>query len=457
MKKIKLVCVAFTSTIVFNAHASPNIPPPPQRVALMFTGATLHTVTGESIVNGRMLVEWGRIVAIGTSAAVDQNVNATVINLAGKHIYPGLIAANTALGLVEVQAVRATVDSAEAGLLNPNTRALVAVNADSELIPVTRANGVLAALAVPRPGVSSLIAGTSALLQLDGWTWEDMGIVSDVGLHVALPSMRNNAALFPNLPASRLAEMEVMTQQRLKTLEDAFDMAKAYARAKAADANLPKDVRWEAMLNVVMPGAKQRPVFISAEELPQIRYAINFATRFNVKVVIVGGQDAWRIAPLLREANIAVVIGGVHRLPLRRGDDTDTVFRLAANSHAAGVKFAIARSGSNFDAAMERSLPFEAATAVAYGLPRLEAIKAITINAAEIVGAADKLGSLEVGKLTNFFVTDGDPLDIRTKVERIYIQGRAIPLEDKQTRLNDKYEQKYQQLENEKNAKGEKK
>jgi imidazolonepropionase-like amidohydrolase len=446
MKNIKLVCLVMTSAAAINANASPNIPPPAQREAILFTGATLHTVTGESIVNGRMLVERGRIVAIGSAATVADKVNATVINLAGKHVYPGLIASNSALGLVEVQAVRATVDSAETGLLNPNTRALVAVNADSELIPVARANGVLAALAAPRPGVSSLIAGTSALLQLDGWTWEDMGLIADVGLHVALPSMRTNAALFPNLTAARLDEIDRMTQQRLKTLEDAFEMASAYAKAKAADANLAKDVRWEAMLNVVTPSAKQRPVFINAEELPQIRYAINFATRFNVKVIIVGGQDAWRIAPLLREANIPVIIGGVHRLPLRRGEDADTPFRLAAKLHEAGVKFAIARSGSNFDAAMERSLPFEAATAVAYGLARSEAIKAITISAAEILGAADKLGSLDVGKLANFFVTDGDPLDIRTKVERIYIQGRDVPLEDKQTRLNNKYEQKYQQL-----------
>jgi imidazolonepropionase-like amidohydrolase len=446
MKMTLFTWPALAATAILNAHATPNIPPPQQSTPLMFVGATLHTVTGESIVNGRMLVERGRVTAIGNQASLPDRPNAVVINLAGKHIYPGLIAANTTLGLVEVQSVRATVDSAETGVLNPNARAIVAVNADSELIPVARANGVLAALAAPRPGVSSLIAGTSALLQLDGWTFEDMGVMADVGLHVALPSMRTNAALFPTLPAARLDDMQRMTQQRLKSLEDAFEMAQAYAKAKAADANLPKDVRWEAMLNVVTPGASQRPVFIHAEELPQIRYAINFATRFNVKVIITGGQDAWRIAALLREANIPVIIGGVHRLPLRRGEDTDTPFRLAAKLYEAGVKFAIARSGSNFDAAMERSLPFEAATAMAHGLPRIEAIKAITIYPAQILGAADKLGSLDVGKLANFFVTDGDPLDIRTKVERIYIQGRDIPLADKQTRLNDKYEQKYQQL-----------
>lgn len=436
-------------TLLFGAgmaHASPNIPPPPQTQAIMVTGATLHTVTGDTIVNGRMLVDKGRITAIGTASSVPDQAGARVLNFAGKHIYPGLIAANTTLGLVEVQAVRATVDSAEAGAINPNARALVAINADSELFPVARANGVLAALSVPKPGAAGLITGTSALVALDGWTWEDMGISPEVGLHINLPSLRLNAALFPTLPAARLEEMQRLTAQRLKTLEDAFESAAAYSRARTNEPNLAKDARWEAMLPVLAGNANQRPVFVQAEELPQIRYALNFAERFNLKLVIVGGADAWRIAPLLRSRNVPVIIGGVHRLPQRRGEDTDTPFRLAAQLHAAGVRFAIARSGSNFDAAMERSLPYEAATAAAHGLPRAEALKAITIYPAEILGAADKIGSLARGKHANFFVSDGDPLDIKSRVERIFIQGRDIPLEDKQTRLNEKYEQKYRQL-----------
>ena len=436
-------------TLLFGAgmaHASPNIPPPPQTQAIMVTGATLHTVTGDTIVNGRMLVDKGRIVAIGTASSVPDQAGARILNFAGKHIYPGLIAANTTLGLVEVQAVRATVDSAEAGAINPNARALVAINADSELFPVARANGVLAALSVPKPGTAGLITGTSALVALDGWTWEDMGISPEVGLHINLPSLRLNAALFPTLPAARLEEMQRLTAQRLKTLEDAFESAAAYSRARTNEPNLAKDARWEAMLPVLAGNANQRPVFVQAEELPQIRYALNFAERFNLKLVIVGGADAWRIAPLLRSRNVPVIIGGVHRLPQRRGEDTDTPFRLAAQLHAAGVRFAIARSGSNFDAAMERSLPYEAATAAAHGLPRAEALKAITIYPAEILGAADKIGSLARGKHANFFVSDGDPLDIKSRVERIFIQGRDIPLEDKQTRLNEKYEQKYRQL-----------
>jgi imidazolonepropionase-like amidohydrolase len=441
-----LSLLGFLST---NTYAVPNVPPAAQQEALMITGATLHTVSGESIPNGRMLVEKGRILAIGTAASVPDRASARVLNLAGKQIYPGFVAANTTLGLVEVQAVRATVDSAEVGALNPNARALVAVNADSELFPVARANGVLAALSVPRPGAASLISGTSALLQLDGWTWEEMGIRADVALHVALPAMRLNPAQFPNAPPARIEEMQRLTAQRLKTLEDAFATAQAYARARAADPATPYDSRWEAMRAVVTTGnadKPQRPVFIQADELPQIRYALTLAEKFNLRIVIVGGADAWRIAPLLKAQNVAVIIGGVHRLPLRRGEDVDTPFRLAAALHEAGVRFAIARGGSNFDAAMERSLPYEAATAAAHGLPAKEALKAITLYPAEILGAANELGSLDVGKRANFFVADGDPLDIRTNIEAIYIEGRNIALEDKQTRLTKKYEEKYRQL-----------
>ena len=446
MKPLNVLMLGLAILVAQTASATQNIPPPPQKQALMITGATLHTVTGETIPNGRMLVDKGRIVAIGAATTVPDQPGALVVSLPGKHIYPGLIAANTSLGLVEVQSVRATVDTAEVGAINPNSRALVAVNADSELLPVARANGVLAALAAPRASAATLIAGTSAVIQLEGWTWEEMGIKADVGLHVMLPSMRSNVALFPNIPAARMEEMQRLTNQRLKALEEAFESANAYIKSRRADATSPFDTRWEAMRGVLATGAAQLPVFVHADELPQIRFALTLAERYQLKLVIVGGQDALHLAPLLRERRVPVIIAGVHRLPLRRGDDTDAPFHLAAALHKAGVTFAIARSGTTFDAAMERSLPYEAATAVAHGLAAAEALKAITIYPAQILGVADKLGSLERGKLASFFVADGDPLDIRTSVERIYIQGREIALEDKQTRLNKKYEQKYQQL-----------
>lgn len=428
------------------AHAVPNIPPPAQSQPIVITGATLHTVSGASIANGKMVLDKGRIVAVGAANEIADVPNAKVINLAGKHVYPGFISAHSALGLVEVQAVRATVDTAEAGAINPNSRAVVAVNADSELIPVTRANGVLAAHTVPQAGATGLIAGTSALIQLDGWNWEEMGIQREVGLFVALPSMRGNAALASlaaNLTPQQLEEMQRINTRRLRALEEAFDAAAAYAKAKASGEAIAIDTRWEAMLPVV---SGKRTVFVEAEELPQIRYALAFAERYNLKIVITGGQDAWRVAALLKERNVPVIIGGVHRLPIRRGEDVDAPFKLATQLHETGVRFAIARGGSSFDAAMDRSLPFEAGTAVAHGLPRAEAIKAISLYPAQILGVDDKLGSLERGKHATFFVSDGDPLDIRSNVEKIFVQGRELPLEDKQTRLQKKYEEKYRQL-----------
>lgn len=442
---LSLAASALAGLVSLSAQATPNTPPAAQSKPVLLTGATLHTVSGATIANGRMLLEGGRITAIGTAAAIPDNATATVIAMPGKHIYPGLIAANTALGLVEVEAVRATIDTAETGAVNPNSRALVAVNADSELIPVARANGVLTALSVPRASPIALIVGTSALLQLDGWTWEEMGLVPEVGLHVTLPSMRLNAALYPNLAPARLEDMQRMVNQRLRVLEDALEAARAYANTRTADPKTPIDSRWESM-RPVFAANKQRPVFVAANELPQIRYAIGLAERMGLKLVIVGGLDAALIAEVLRERQIPVIIAGVHRLPMRRGDDTNAPFRLAARLSEAGVRFCIARSGSEFDAATERSLPFEAATAVAHGLPADEALRAITLYPAQILGVADRLGSLETGKLASFFVTDGDPLDIRTHVERVFIQGRELELSDRQTKLNQKYEQKYLQL-----------
>jgi len=443
MKRAQSGALLTLATSATLASATPNIPPPPQREPIMITNAVLHTVSGPVINNGRMLIENGRIVAIGEAAAVPDRTGAKVISLGGKRAYPGLIVANSSLGLAEIQAVKSTLDTTEVGALNPNVRALVAVNPDSELLPVARANGVLAALTVPRASPTGLIAGTSALIQLDGWTWEDMGLIPEVGLHVTLPTMRFNPALFPTLMQSRLDEMQRLTTQRLKSLDDALEAAAAYVKAKAADANAPVDTRWEAMRSVL---AGQRPMFVRADELPQIRYALALAERYSLKLVIIGGMDAWRITDLLRERNVPVIIAGIQRLPMRRGDDVDSVYRLAGQLAKAGVKFAIARSGSEFDAATDRTLPYEAAAAAAHGLSRDEALKAITLYPAQILGAADKLGSLETGKLATFFVADGDPLDIRTNIERIFIQGREIELSDRQTKLNDKYQQKYLQL-----------
>jgi len=439
------LCFIVLATAAFCAHAADHVPPAPQKTPLLITNATLHPVSSPVIEGGRLLIDRGRIVAL---ASPGQALPATatppqVIDLGGRHVYPGFIAANSALGLVEVSAVPVTVDTTETGPINPNARALVALNADSELVPVARSNGVLAALAVPAAAGAGGIAGTSAVIQLDGWNWEEMALVPEAALHVRLPNMRlNNALLGPEL--EHLGDdLRRAAANRLREIEQAFDAAAAYSRARAATPEMPRDARWEAMLPV-MRG--ERPVFVQASDLAQIRQALALAEKHALKLVIVGGADAWRVAGLLRERNVPVVIASVHTRPLRIDDGVDEAFRLAAKLHAAGVRFAIARGGSAGSAANDRNLPYEAASAAAHGLPREEALKAITLYPAQILGVEKQLGALAPGLLANFIVTDGDPLETPTQVQRIFIQGREVDVSNRQTRLAEKYRQRYEQL-----------
>ena len=318
--------------------ANNNIPAPAQSQTIMLRGATIHTVSGTTIANGALVFSDGKITALGNAGDITLPAGAREINLTGKHIYPGLISGNSALGLVETQSVRATVDTLEIGAINPNMRALVAINADSELLPVTRANGVLTALAVPAPDrggmTSGLIAGTSALIALDGWNWQQMSLLNEAGLHVFLPSLRFSPSLFPNMPPKRLEDLQKLNEGQLKTLENAFESAAAYIKAKNADASHATDTRWESMREVL--GGK-RTVFIHADELQQLRYALNFGQRFKLKIAIIGGMDAPLLAPLLKQQNVPVIIAGTHRLPMRRGDSFDAPYRVAAQLHEAGV------------------------------------------------------------------------------------------------------------------------
>lgn len=436
---MKQFLVATLIAATFAAQATPNTPPPPLREPLLLRNATVHPVSGPVIANGSLLIEAGRIRAIG-GAELAAPAGARTVDLGGRHVYPGMVAANTSLGLAEIRSVNATMDSTETGALNPNARALVAFNADSELLPVTRGGGVLTALSVPDAGRLGLIAGTSALLQLEGWNWQDMALAPEVGLHIAVPRLRLNSALFPNQPEARLAEMRRSTEARLKLLDDSFEQAKAYALARTADPAAPVDTRWEAMRPVLptTPGATPaRAVFMHADDLAQIRFALDFASRHGLKLVIVGGADAWRVADTLRERQVPVVITGLLRLPMRRDDPPDALFSLPAKLAAAGVRYCIADGGR--DSTNARNLPFEAAHARAFGLSDDEALKAVTLYPAQILGVADRLGSLEVGKLATLFVADGDPLEPSTRIERVFIQGREVELSDRQTSLRDKY------------------
>jgi imidazolonepropionase-like amidohydrolase len=402
---------------------------------MAIVGATVHPVSGELIISGTVLVRNGKIVAIGTDVQVPDD--AITVEAAGKHVYPGMFDAYTDMGLVEVNAVRASVDQQETGSINPNVKSWVSVNPDSEIIPVTRSNGVLLALSAPSGG---LMSGQSAVLQLDGWTWEDLAVRTGVGLHVNWPRMS------PSIDWETEESAKEQIESRDKALDElrkTFADARAYETARRADeSEHPSDLRWEAMLPVLHG---DRPLIVNADDIQQIQAAVAFAEQQKVKLIIYGGYDAPHCAELLKKHDVAVIIGGVYRLPQRRSEPYDTPFTVPARLHAAGVRFCISGSG-RFGASNVRNLPYHAAMAVAFGLPHEEALKAITVYPAEILGVAKRVGTLARGRDATFIITDGDPLETTTQVEAAYIQGREVDLNNRHKRLWKKYEEKYRRL-----------
>jgi imidazolonepropionase-like amidohydrolase len=432
MLRTFFVTALFAAT---TASAHDIIPAAAQTGPVVIRGATVHPISGEAIANGRVRFEQGKLIAVGGDDV--SLAGAQVVDAAGKHVYPGLIAANSVLGLVEIGAVRATVDVAEVGLNAANVRAEVAVNPDSDLIPVTRSNGVLLALSAPQAGGNGVIAGTSALLQLEGWTWEEMTVKAPVGLHVTWPSR-----FIPAGFTTEAAEaMRKAANDKRDALTRAFEEAQAYATA-AERRDAATDLRLAAMQPFLDAG---KPVFLHADDAQSIDDALAFALKFTLNAVIVGGAEAWRVTDRLRAQNVPVILGGTHVLPLRRADPIDAIYANAGKLAAAGVRFALATPGDGFDTSNLRNLPYQAASAAAYGLGKDEALRAITLYPAQILGVADRVGSLEVGKDATLFVSDGDPMDARSNVERAWIGGREIDLSNRQSRLYEKYKQKYPQ------------
>jgi imidazolonepropionase-like amidohydrolase len=412
---------------------SRQVPAPAQSETVVLMAATIHPVTGPVIDNGYLIFDKGVITAMGEGNA--PNVpNAVKHNASGMHVYPGLISAYSNVGLIEVDAVDVTHDYAELGRVKPEVRAAVAVNPDSDLIPVARAAGVLTALTFPSTG---LVSGRCSLLQLDGWTWEDLSIDPDAGLVVNWP--RTEPVISRFNPTSE-EEQRKQIKEDLEAIEKVFNDAAAYIQARDADSTVNTDMRYEAM-RPMLKGDK--PVFISASMAGQIESAVAWANRRGLKIVIVGGAQADQVTDLLKQHDVPVIITGVHRVPLRRQDAYDQPFSLPAKLHEAGVRFCIATDG---EASNLRNLAHQAATAAAYGLPRESALKAITLFPAQILGADGSLGSIEVGKSATLILTTGDPLDITNDVLVAFIDGRKIDLGSRHKSLHEKYREKYRQL-----------
>lgn len=428
---ITLVSVLFLSGM--QLRASDQVPGAQQERPIVLVGGTIHPVSGPDIPNGQILFTDGRIVEIGSEVNIPQG--AEVVDVSGKHIYPGFIAAYSIIGLIEIGAVRATRDQAEVGAVNPNVRAERAYNPDSEHIPVTRANGIALVHVVPQGG---RLSGTSAVMMLDGWTWEDALLKSEVGIWLNWPNMM--PVDYPWVTKSR-EEQEKDIKKNLKELDEIFNQAEAYRRAKVAGgAKVKTDMRWESM-EAVLSG--KVPLFISANHVNQITAAVNWSRRRGYRMVLVGGRDCWMVTDLLKEHNIPVILGGLYTLPARRWEPYDSRFAMPAKLYEAGVDFCLAPTASSGNV---RNLPYEAASAVAFGLPREEALKAITLYPARILGIDHRVGTLDQGMDATLIVTDGDPLDIRSQVEQLFIQGRKVDLSSKHTQLYEKYLERHRQL-----------
>ena len=403
----------------------------------LYRADIIHTVSGESIVNGEMLVNGARIVSVGKNTA-DKPVGTLVVELKGMQLYPGLIAATTSLGLTEINAVRATQDTTEVGEFTPDVEAWISVNPDSELIPVTRANGITHALVVPLGGT---VTGTSGLIKLTGWGVEDMTVARGVALHLRWPAMGINTRPKESLDDSSKykspKEQGKARDKKLKRIDEFFNEAQAYAKARVNGGNNVKSSpAWDAMLPAL---AGKKPIMVHANDLRQIKAAVRWAKSRKYQIIIAGARDAWMCAELLAQQKVDVIFDGTFDLPARDTDPYDIHFRAPSILRKAGVRVSLSSKTGSWGTSKLRNLPYAAAQAAAYGLPRTDAIKSITLHPAQTLGMGKHLGSLEAGKEATFIAVNGDILDIRSNVKRMWIDGRETSLESRHTRLYEKY------------------
>ncbi len=395
--------------------------------------ATIVPVSGPTIATGTIVFSNGVITAVGATANVPSD--ATVIDGTGLFVYPGMIDSGSNVGLVEIDSVAGTVDTAELGDFNPNAQAAVAINPHSELIPVTRVNGITHIVSTPEGGI---ISGQSAVVQLAGWTPREMVVKAPAAMHVRFPRLRSGNPFGPPPDEEQEKEQKKAYTKSVDQLRDMFRDAQAYAKAAAARAKDARIRRFDRdlMLEALVPVVEGRePVVMHANLVRDIKAALEFADEFKLKVILSGAQDVGRVLDDVKRRNIPVILGPILALPSREDDPYDLLFSNAKTLYDAGIPFAIQSS----DAHNTRNLPYHAASCAAFGLPKDAALKSVTLYPAQIWGIADRLGSLEVGKSASLIVTDGDPLEIRTNVKRVFIAGEEIPMESRHTLLYEKF------------------
>ncbi len=422
-------------SLTFAGSLSAQVPAPgePQTRPVLLLGGTAHLGNGDVIENAAITFAQGKITSVGQVADAPQDTAAyEVIRTEGKHIYPGFILPNTDLGLVEIGAVDATVDEEEVGTLNPNVRSLISYNTDSELIPTMRYNGILLAQITP---AGNMIPGTSSIVQLDAWNWEDAAVVEDDAVHIHWPGRYKMEFDFATFTVNRVPNENY--EEQVREVENLFTDAATYR-----EQNDPKitNLKLKAMTGL-FDGNKA--LYIHSDEVKEIIESIKFGEAQGVKkMVLVSSTGAYMARDFLKEKNIPVIITNLHILPERTEDDVSMPYQLPQLLTEAGLLVGL---GYERDmVASARNLAFLAGTAAAYGLGKEQALQLITGNNAKILGIDDQAGTLEKGKRAILFVSGGDALDMRTNmVERAFVDGRKVTLPAMQQRLYQKYKEKY--------------
>jgi imidazolonepropionase-like amidohydrolase len=400
-------------------------------------GAKIFTLAGPPIENGVVVIRDGKIAEVGADVAVPDG--AQVVDASGLQVYPGMFDPVTQMGLEEVEAVKATVDTEETGEFNPDVTAATAFNADSAHVDVTRAAGITEVLAVPGAlggfgGGDSVIGGNASVVNLGGWNINDMVIERHAAMELTWPSVVTGSFDLTTMSFHQVPfdEATRQYQRKIDVLSDMFDQARHYAQAmQSGAADFKRDLKLEALAPVVQG---KEPLLVVAFQARDIRNAVEFCQKQNVHMILAGASEAWKTIDLLKQDNVPVIVGPVLSIPQSEDDPYDSAYALAAQLHAAGVKIAFA----SFNTSFSRRLPQYAGTAVGYGLPREEALKAVTVNAAQMLGITD-IGTIEPGKVANIVVTDGDLLELRTQVKYLFIQGQPTSLDNKQLDLYNRY------------------
>ena len=428
---IKLLLIAVLS---FSLSTAQQTPAPKQSKTIAITGATAHIGNGTVIENSIIIFEDGILKSVSDMTMVKMDMSGMeIIDANGKHVYPGFIVPNSTLGLVEISAVRATDDDSEMGSWNPHIRSLIAYNAESKIIESMRPNGVLLGQITPRGG---RISGTSSVVQFDAWNWEDAVIKEDDGIHMNWPNSFSRGRWW--LGEDPAMKVNKNYDKQVTEITDYFNATKSYMAGDKSPTHLPFEAT-NGLFNT------SKTLYIHVDNEKGITDAINFSKANTVsKTVIVGGYEAHKVANLLKQNDIAVLLQRVHTRPSQTDDDYDMPFKLAKLLTDQGVTVALETSGQ-MERMNSRNLPFYAGTAVAYGLTKEQALQLITLNPAKILGIDNMYGTLEVGKSATLFISEGDALDMRTNIlTHAFIDGRLLSLDTHQTELWERYSKKFE-------------